>query len=165
MSSTSYKIIIVGDTGVGKTAFVSRHLSKDFETNHIKTMGAEVRNINFTTDKGCKKISLWDCAGDKKFRGPGDGYYYGADAAIIMFDITDNKSYENINTWLKEIKYVKPDIPIVICGNKIEYANKKFKFNNFKIQYYDISVKSKYNCEKPIQYLLSKLCDKKSTLY
>jgi GTP-binding nuclear protein Ran len=92
-----------------------------------------------------------------------DGYYIGGQAAIIMFDVTSRVTYKNVPNWHKDIVRVCLDIPIVLCGNKIDVKERQVRPKNIvfhrrkSIQYYEISVKSNYNYEKPFLHLLRRL--------
>ena len=86
--STSYKIIVVGDGGVGKTTFIKRHRTGQLESKYIATMGVEVHPLTFNTNHGPVIFKIWDCAGQEKFGGLGGGYYRAAHGAIVMFDLT-----------------------------------------------------------------------------
>lgn len=91
----------------------------------------------------------------------------GADAAIIMFDVTSRLTYKNVPRWYTDIRKVCPDIPIVLCGNKADSSPREvpakqineFIHNTLALPYYDISVKSNYNYEKPFIHLLRLLCN------
>lgn len=158
-----FKVVLVGDGGVGKTAFVHRHLGKDFLTPYIATMGVEVRGLRFYTSVGEVILNIWDTAGQEKFGGYREGYYNGVDAALIMFDVTAKCTYRSVPKWYSDIRMIGPDIPIVLTGNKIDCKSRvvKPKDINFhrevNLQYYDISVKSNYNADKPFLYLIRRL--------
>lgn len=158
-SDKRFKLIVVGDGGVGKSAFIKRHRTGEFEKRYIATMGVEVNPLLFHTNQGNIIFNVWDCAGQEKYSGLGDGYYIGAQAAIIMFDLTSSISYKSVPGFYNDIRRICPDIPIVLCGNKVDCKQRKVKpaeiqFHRKKeIQYYDISAKSNYNFEKPFLYL------------
>lgn len=158
-----FKVVLVGDGGVGKTTFVDRHRTGNFTKEYIATMGVEVTPLVFYTTKGPIQINVWDCAGREEFGGLRDGYYIAADAAIIMFDVTGPSTYKSVPSWYKSVKERIEDKPIVLCGNKVDCKDRKVKpshitFHKKKnLYYYDISAKSNYNFEKPFIYLLRKL--------
>ena len=159
-SKQTKKIIVVGDAGVGKTAFIHRHLTGEFEKKYIATMGVEVHPLTFHTTVGNVTLNIWDCAGQEKFGGMRDGYYVGADAEILMFDVTSRISYKNLQYWYNDIRNKCPQIPIVLCGNKVDCKDRVMKPNDIqfhrqnRLQYYDISARSNYNLEKPFLYLM-----------
>jgi len=83
-----FKLVLVGDGGVGKTTLVKRHLTGEFEKKYIPTLGVEVHPLKFTTNCGDLSFNVWDTAGQEKFGGLRDGYYIQGQCAIIMFDVT-----------------------------------------------------------------------------
>ena len=158
-----FKLILVGDGGVGKTTFVKRHLTGEFEKKYVATLGVEVHPLTFFTNRGPIKFNVWDTAGQEKFGGLRDGYYIQGQCAIIMFDVTSRITYKNVPNWHRDLTRVCENIPIVLTGNKVEIKDRKVKakqitFHRKKnLQYYDISAKSNYNFEKPFLWLARKL--------
>lgn len=159
-----FKLILVGDGGVGKTTFVKRHKNGEFEKRYIATLGVEVHPLTFWTTLGPIVYDCWDTAGQEKFGGLRDGYYINGNAAIIMFDVTSRVSYKNVPIWHRDLIRVCEDIPIVLCGNKVDVKDRKvtpkqisFQRKKANIQYYDISAKSNYNFEKPFLWITKKL--------
>lgn len=150
-------------TLAGKTTFVKRHLTGEFEKKYEPTIGVEVRPLDFTTNRGKIRFYCWDTAGQEKFGGLRDGYYIHGQCAIIMFDVTSRLTYKNVPTWHRDLCRVCENIPIVLCGNKVDVKNRQVKpkqvtFHRKKnLQYYEISAKSNYNYEKPFIYLARKL--------
>ena len=123
---------------------------------------------------------MWDTAGQEKFGGLRDGYYINGQCGIIMFDVTSRITYKNVPNWhrkflidtvarrpyliyLGDLVRVCEQVPIVLCGNKVDVKERKVKaktitFHRKKnLQYYDISAKSNYNFEKPFLWLARKL--------
>lgn len=183
-SNVFLQLVLVGDGGVGKTTFVKRHLTGEFEKKYVATLGVEVHPLAFTTNRGPITFNVWDTAGQEKFGGLRDGYYIQGQCAIIMFDVTSRITYKNVPTWHKDLVRVCENIPIVLCGNKVDIKDRKVKakaitfhrkknlqvielfpmlaiesfYNSlFHFQYYDISAKSNYNFEKPFLWLARKL--------
>eukprot|EP01080_Neovahlkampfia_damariscottae_P011687 gene11687-4922_t len=159
----TFKLLLVGDGGTGKTTFVKRHKTGEFEKKYIATVGVEVHPMVFYTNRGPICFNVWDTAGQEKFGGLRDGYYIQGQCAILMFDVTSRQTYKNIPTWHRDIIRVCENIPIVLCGNKVDVNDRKVKpkhitFHRKKnLQYYDISAKSNYNFEKPFLWLARKL--------
>lgn len=159
----SFKLVIIGDGGTGKTTFVKRHRTGEFEKKYEPTMGVEVHPLDFTTNRGPIRFWAWDTAGQEKLGGLRDGYYIHCQCAIIMFDVTARVTYRDVPTWHKDLTRVCENIPIVLCGNKVDVKNRQIKpkmvvFHRKKnLQYYEISAKSNYNFEKPFLYLARKL--------
>ncbi|KAK5990901.1 GTP-binding nuclear protein GSP1/Ran [Cladobotryum mycophilum] len=153
--SPVFKLVLVGDGGTGKTTFVKRHLTGEFEKKYIATLGVE--------NYGELTFNVWDTAGQEKFGGLRDGYYINGQCGIIMFDVTSRITYKNVPNWHRDLVRVCENIPIVLCGNKVDVKERKVKaktitFHRKKnLQYYDISAKSNYNFEKPFLWLARKL--------
>ncbi|KAH7118144.1 small ras GTP-binding nuclear protein, partial [Dactylonectria estremocensis] len=143
--------------------FVKRHLTGEFEKKYMATLGVEVHPLDFTTNFGKIRFDVWDTAGQEKFGGLRDGYYINGQCGIIMFDVTSRITYKNVPNWHRDLVRVCENIPIVLCGNKVDVTKRKVKaktitFHRKKhLQYYDISAKSNYNFEKPFLWLARKL--------
>lgn len=163
-----FKLVLVGDGGTGKTTFVKRHLTGEFEKKYVATLGVEVHPLKFCTNHGEIMFDVWDTAGQEKFGGLRDGYYINGLCAIIMFDVTSRVTYKNVPNWHRDLFRVCEDIPMVLCGNKVDMRDRKVKAKNItfhrkkNIQYYDISAKSNYNYEKPFLWLAKQLSGERS---
>ena len=170
-ASPQFKLLLVGDGGVGKTTFVKRHLTGEFEKRYVATIGVEIHSLNFSTNLGEIIFNVWDTAGQEKFGGLRDGYYIQGECAIIMFDVTSRITYKNVPNWYRDITRVCENIPIVLCGNKVEVKDRKVKAKqiNFhrkkNLQYYPISAKVNYNFEKPFVWLASKLAGNNDLIF
>ena len=157
-----FKLVLCGDGGTGKTTFVKRHLTGEFEKQYIATIGAEVHPMIFCTSRGKIRFQVWDTAGQEKLSALRDGYYIGAHCAIIMFDVCNRITYKNVNTWYKALTRVCDKIPIVLVGNKVDVEDRKVKAKQILFPrkhgiQYDISAKSNYQFEKPFLWILRKL--------
>ncbi|XP_060074593.1 GTP-binding nuclear protein ran-1-like [Ylistrum balloti] len=163
MATPTFKLIVVGDGGVGKTTFVKRHLTGEFEKKYIATVGAEVHPMKFNTNRGEIKFNVWDTAGQEKYGRLRDGYYIQGQCAIIMFDVTSRITYRNVPDWYRDLSRVCVNVPMVLCGNKVDVKDRKIpakliKFHRkHNLQYYDMSAKSNYNYEKPFLWLARQL--------
>jgi len=159
----TFKLVLVGDGGTGKTTFVKRHLTGEFEKKYIATLGVEVHPLKFNTNFGDLTFNVWDTAGQEKFGGLRDGYYIQGQCGIIMFDVTSRITYKNVPNWHRDLERVCENIPIVLCGNKVDVKERKVKTSSVtfhrkkNLQYYEISAKSNYNFEKPFLWLARKL--------
>ena len=100
-----YKILLLGDSTVGKTCFLLRYVDDSFLDLHMATIGLDYRlKTLILEEQKIVKVQLWDTAGQDKFRAITRNYYKGASGIILIFDVTNVKSYENIKKWINEIK-------------------------------------------------------------
>ena len=163
MSIPEFKLLLVGDGGVGKTTLVKRHLTGEFEKKYIPTLGVEVHPLKFSTNCGDLVFNVWDTAGQEKFGGLRDGYYIQGQCAIIMFDVTSRITYKNVPNWHRDITRVCENIPIVLCGNKVDVNDRQVKARNItfhrkrNLQYYDLSARTNYNFHMPFKWLARRL--------
>ena len=98
-----FKVTLVGDGGVGKTTFIKRHLTDEFERKYNATIGVEVHPIRFFTNRGIINFNVWDTAGQEQFCGLKDGNYIGGESAITMLDVTSRITYKNVPRWHRDI--------------------------------------------------------------
>ncbi len=93
----------------------------------VATLGVEVHPLVFYTNRGPIRFNVWDTAGQEKFGGLRDGYYIQGQCAIIMFDVTARVTYKNVPNWHRDLVRVCENIPIVLCGNKVDIKDRKVK--------------------------------------
>lgn len=158
----TFKCVIVGDGGVGKTTLVTKHLTGEFVQVYEPTLGVEVHPIVFNTTIGPIRINVWDTAGQEKYSGLREGYYVQADCAIVMFDLTSKLTYRDSKMWYDSVRNKCGNIPIIIVGSKVDInnhavMNSDIEFDRERDMYYNISSKSNYNFEKPFVALMKKL--------
>lgn len=157
-----FKILLVGDQGVGKTTLLHRHLTGLFNSAYTATSGVEVRVMHFNTNYGDITLTIYDVGAVK-----GDDFEQvcgGADGLFLMFDVMRQTSYNNLGKWKQDVSKVSGVLPTVVCGNKVDRKSpivkaRKITFHNKNpgTTYYDLSVKSNYNYEKPFLCLLRKV--------
>ena len=116
------KVVLVGDTKVGKSAILSRFTTGSFDSDITPTIGASYATHNFSSPSGGEiKIHIWDTAGQEKFRSLAPMYYRNSNVALLVYDVTSKESFEALTVWKKEIDTKAPvGIKFVIVGNKID---------------------------------------------
>ena len=152
MSSSSvkqFKVVLVGDGGVGKSTYLKRLLTGEFEKKYIATLGVEVHPLHFRTNYGDIVFNVWDTAGQEKYRGLKEGYYIMADACIAMFDCTNRLSEKNVERWITDVKRVVPNSPLVVCGNKADIAPKPHSEISKVATAFFTSAKTCQNLDRP----------------
>ena len=117
-----YKILLLGDSSVGKTCYLMRYTDNTFQEIHMSTIGLDYKLKNVQLDDGkIVKIQIWDTAGQDRFRSITKNYYKGAHGIILIYDITNKKSFENVRNWINQIKEeVSEKVSIILVGNKID---------------------------------------------
>ena len=122
-----YKVLLLGDTDVGKTCFLFKYTDNTFHENHIATIGLDYRVKKIILKNG-KEISLqiWDTAGQDRFRAITKNYYKGAHGIVLIYDITNNQTFENVSKWVNQIhEEVSLNVVIFLAGNKIDLEEKR----------------------------------------
>eukprot|EP00742_Colponemidia_sp_Colp-10_P002257 GILJ01002411.1.p1 GENE.GILJ01002411.1~~GILJ01002411.1.p1 ORF type:complete len:202 (-),score=23.82 GILJ01002411.1:501-1106(-) len=113
------KVVLLGDTGVGKSSLVLRFVTNNFKPDSESTIGASFMSKTMMVGDVAIKFQIWDTAGQEKYHSLAPMYYRGAAAAIVVYDITRKQSFSTLKTWVKELKTLGPEnIVIAIAGNK-----------------------------------------------
>ncbi|TFG17783.1 MAG: GTP-binding protein, partial [Promethearchaeota archaeon] len=122
-----FKFAIVGDNAVGKTAVVRTFVENEFSKDYRATIGLNIITHNFEFHGNDINIVIWDVGGQSNFERYRKTYYLGTQAAFIVFDLTNRKSFENVEKWYSELKanINKPDVPIILVGNKSDLINQR----------------------------------------
>lgn len=136
------KVCIIGDTDVGKTSLSTRFCHSEFPTNSTPTIGASFLQKRVAVDNVEISLQIWDTAGQERFRSMAPMYYRGAKAAICVFDVTSEESFNRIATWLRDLRsHADPNAVICIAGNK---ADKTPAFDLAQAESYAASVNATF---------------------
>ena len=120
------KIVLLGDSGVGKTNLISRFTKNMFSPNSKATIGVEFFIKTYKVNNKILKIEIWDTAGQERYKSITSVYYKGAKGAFIVYDITSRKSFDDVDKWIEEIKEkTSKDIKLIIIGNKIDLKDER----------------------------------------
>ena len=164
-----YKILLLGDSTVGKTCFLLRYTDDTFLDLHMATIGLDYRlKTMILEDHKIVKVQLWDTAGQDKFRAITRNYYKGARGIILIYDVTNIKSFENIKKWITEIKEeISDNVSIILIANKIdneperkvskEQGEKLAK--EFDIAFFETSAKTGVGINESVFYLVQKIIE------
>ena len=126
MSSTAYsfKFIIIGSSGVGKTAILKRLVEDTFSTDSQSTIGVEFDSTMIDVDGQQVKLQIWDTAGQERFRSIAKAYFRNAVGVILVFDITERKTFDDVNMWLNDVHSLcDPTAVVLLIGNKSDLSN------------------------------------------
>jgi len=121
-----FKLLIIGDSGVGKSCLLLRFSDDIFTDNFISTIGVDfkIRTINIGGSR--VRLQIWDTAGQERFRTITSSYYRGAHGIIVVYDVTNDKSFNNIQKWLKEIDtFAGQNVKKLLVGNKCDLVNER----------------------------------------
>ena len=162
-----YKILLLGDSTVGKTCFLLRYVDDSFLDLHMATIGLDYRlKTLILEEQKIVKIQLCDTAGQDKFRAITRNYYKGASGIILIFDVTNIKSYENIKKWINEIKEeISEKVSIVLIGNKIDNVQERKiskdqgekLANEIGVKFFETSAKTGEGINESVFFLVKKI--------
>ena len=160
------KIIVVGDSGVGKTNLINRFASDKFDTNSKATIGVEFVYKTLKINKEVIKVEVWDTAGQERYRAITSSYYKGAKGAIIVYDITNEDSFNNVESWMNEVtKKGKTDMQFLLVGNKKDLVNDRKvteqkgidKAKELNMNLFEASALEKTNVNEAFNYLMKEI--------
>jgi small GTP-binding protein len=124
--SHEIKVVLLGDTAVGKSSLVLRFVTNCFERYSESTIGASFMSKVIVLDGHAVKLQIWDTAGQEKYRSLAPMYYRNAAAAIVVYDITQAQSFVTLKNWVKELQTLGPEkVVIAICGNKLDQEDRR----------------------------------------
>ena len=162
-----YKILLLGDSSVGKSCLLLRYCQEAFQELHLATIGLDFRLKTITLENNrVLKIQIWDSAGQDRFQSITKNYYKGANGILLVFDITDKSSFEHIRNWIEQIKEEAAEkIVIYLVGNKIDkndqrvvnYDEGKKLAEEFKLKYYETSARTNENVDSTFLDLIKEV--------
>ncbi|KAH0791442.1 small GTP-binding protein [Histomonas meleagridis] len=121
MSSTKYRVVLIGNSFVGKTALANRHTKKEKPVNYSETVGSAFVEYTEKIDNEQVSIQLWDTAGQDKYRSLCPVYFRNVNAAILVYDVTDQASFDALQYWMNFFhETAGAEVPVFIVGNKID---------------------------------------------
>jgi len=116
-----FKVVIIGDSGVGKSNLLSRFTRNEFHLDSKSTIGVEFATRSISHDGKIIKAQIWDTAGQERYRAITSAYYRGAVGALLVYDISKRLTFENVERWLKELRtHADPSIVVMLVGNKCD---------------------------------------------
>ena len=167
---TPLKIILIGESSVGKTSIIKRYIDNKFNNDCKSTISASIEKKLYRIDNdNILELNIWDTAGEEKYRTVTKQFYKDSHGALIIYDITKKETFEKINSWLNELRELSPpDIIVFIIGNKNDLNQKReINFNETKIfsennhiSFYEVSAKNGNNVDAVFQVLSNKIFEK-----
>ena len=168
--SITFKILTIGESGVGKTCILRRFVENKFLKNHLATIGIDFKTKTLNINNQEIKLKIWDTAGVERFRNITTQYYKGADGIVLVYDVTEESSYDKIRDWMEQILYntQRDDIGLVLLGNKCdmeprtvteEQGNKMAE--ELKISYFETSALNGQGIKEAFEQLTRDIMKKK----
>jgi len=156
------KILVVGDSGVGKSCLLQRFVDNNFCENYMTTIGIDFKIKTILLDGKKVRLQIWDTAGQERFRAITKAYYRSAMGAVLVYDITDKRTFDNIGKWINELNEFAPtNIPRILIGNKVDDVRKRVISQNVGMTYavqhdlkfFETSAKNAENVNQPFEEL------------
>ena len=152
----NFKLIIIGDAGVGKSSILKRAVKNIFEESYQATIGFEFLLMHFQVNDLKIKFQIWDTCGQEMYRSLVQGFYHNTSLALLVYDINKKPTFESLDIWLKDLKqHTEQDLPVFIVGNKndldrnvTEEEAKEFKKVNNIVYFAECSAKRGYNVKE-----------------
>jgi Ras-related protein Rab-1A len=161
-----FKLLLIGDSGVGKSCLLLRFADDTYTESYISTIGVDFKIRTIDLDAKTIKLQIWDTAGQERFRTITSSYYRGAHGIIVVYDTTDLESFNNVKQWLHEIdRYASENVNKLLVGNKSDLTAKRaVSFDQAKefadslgIEFIETSAKNSTNVEKAFMMMASQI--------
>ncbi|KAJ2157143.1 ras GTPase [Coemansia sp. RSA 552] len=121
-----FKLLLIGDSGVGKSCLLLRFADDTYTESYISTIGVDFKIRTIELDGKTVKLQIWDTAGQERFRTITSSYYRGAHGIIVVYDVTDSDTFSNVKQWLQEIdRYASEGVNKLLVGNKSDLEDKR----------------------------------------
>ena len=121
-----FKVVLVGDSSVGKTNIMSKYLKNEFHEDSKATVGVEFGSKQFTVEGHQVKAQIWDTAGQERYKAITSAYYKGAKGAFVVYDINRKQSFDSVDRWINDIKAAADkNLTIIIIGNKCDLEDQR----------------------------------------
>ncbi|XP_077348750.1 ras-related protein Rab-10-like isoform X1 [Lithobates pipiens] len=177
MAGTSYnklvlKLVMTGDSNVGKTCIMTRY-TENIIPSYISTIGIDFKTKTINIDDTPLKLQIWDTAGQERFHTLSVSYFRGAQGFVLVYDITNTNSFENISLWMKDIKMkAGEEVDVVLLGNKCDKEDEREVSKErgeklaweYGIPFYETSAKEYINIDKAFLSLSNAIYEKRSSI-
>ena len=154
-----YKILVVGESNVGKTCLLLRYVDDNYSDKNSSTIGVDFKSKAIDINGELVKLQIWDTAGAEKFQSITKAYFRGALGILVVFDLTDNDTFEKVSNWIDSINEIHEKISIILVGNKSDLDHKVSRekvesiAEKYKIKYFETSAKDNSNVYEVFQCL------------
>ncbi len=173
MSTPTYdmqiKLLMIGDSGVGKTCLLLRYANDSFSPTFITTIGIDFKIKNIEIDNKRVKLQIWDTAGQERFRTITTSYFRGAQGIVLVYDVTDRRSFESIRNWISQIQqHADVHVNKILVGNKCDMLDEKVVSTEegkklaeeFNMEFWEASAKNDVNVEQSFHSIAKSVKDR-----
>ena len=171
VEGNSIKLLLLGDTSVGKSSFINRYFKNFFQEEFLSTIGLDSQSKIIKIFDENYKLTIWDTAGQERFRSITRNYYKNADGVFLIYDVNDSENYDNITKWVNDIKEnntsVDNKITIFLLGNKIDLNQRKIDYaraeqmaKTLEVKYFEISCKLNININEVVDRMVLEVYQK-----
>jgi len=163
------RLLTLGDAGAGKSSLLLRYTQNEFATDYMPTIGIDFRLKTVTVKGKTVKVQVWDTAGQERFRTITHNYYRGAHGIALVYDVTNDSSFQNIRKWIQDVHtYAEQSVNIVLIGNKADLASKRVVdkvkgqqlADEYDIKFFETSAKTNANVEEAFSSLVDMVCER-----
>jgi Ras-related protein Rab-35 len=162
-----FKLLIIGDSGVGKSSLLLRFSDNTFSQNYITTIGMDFTIRTIDMDGMKIKLQIWDTAGQERFRTITSTYYRGTHGVIVVYDVTNGETFSNVKRWLSEIDQNCDSVQRILVGNKCEDKENRVVLEEdarrlataIKVDYYETSAKDNLNVQEMFNAITRQVLD------
>jgi small GTP-binding protein len=161
----TFKLLLIGDDTCGKSCILQRYSEDIFIPSYLSTIGVDFKSKYLLCDEKCIKLQIWDTAGQERFRAITSKYYRGINGIFIVYDISNKKSFLNIDKWIDEAKKnTSEDIVMILIGNKSDMNNREVSIvdglkmaEKYNIPFLETSAKENININKSFEIIVTQL--------
>lgn len=163
------KLLMIGDSGVGKTCLLLRYANDSFSPTFITTIGIDFKIKNIQVDDTRIKLQIWDTAGQERFRTITTSYFRGAQGILLVYDVTDRRSFESIRNWISQInQHADVHVNKILIGNKCDMLDEKVvsteeaqgMAKEFGMSFFECSAKNDINVESSFVHIAKAVKDR-----
>lgn len=167
-----FKLLLIGDSGVGKSCLLLRFADDTYTESYITTIGVDFKIRTVEIERKTIKLQIWDTAGQERFRTITSSYYRGAHGIIVVYDVTDAESFNNVKQWLHEIdRYASEHVNKLLVGNKsdlvakraVTYEQGQEFAQSLGIEFVETSAKNSENVEKAFMVMSAQIKSRMKT--
>jgi Ras-related protein Rab-8A len=163
------RLLTLGDSGAGKSSLLLRYTQNEFTIEYMPTIGIDFRLKTIDVKGKTIKVQVWDTAGQERFRTITHNYYRGAHGIALVYDVTNEASFQNIRKWIQDVHtYAEQSVNLVLIGNKCDLVNKKVVetsrgqalADEYDIRFFETSAKTDTNVEDAFSSLVEAVVDR-----